>query len=204
MKKEKVAMNTVVLEETEDGDLIPVDVYHKLSSGRILFISEMIDDKLATDVVAALLLKDIEEPGEKITLFINSEGGDIRNTLMIYDMMNIIQSPVETVCIGSCIDEATIILAAGTPGCRLATKNSTISVNQLTHDWATMGDLTTAETILDQAQSDNKKMIDIIAKKTKKTVKDITKDFNRRVFFTAANALKYGIIDGIIAPHKGK
>ena len=72
MKKEKVAMNTVVLEETEDGDLIPVDVYHKLSSGRILFISEMIDDKLATDVVAALLLKDIEEPGEKITLFINS------------------------------------------------------------------------------------------------------------------------------------
>lgn len=194
-------MNTLVTEETEHGDL-PVDVYHKLADDRILFLSDIIDDKIATDIIATLLLKDAEDSESKITLFINSEGGDIRNILMIYDMMQIIQAPIETVCIGSAMDESAIILAAGTPGMRFATKNSMISINQLTHDWANFSDLTDAKIALDQGLSDNKKMMDILAKCTKKTLKEVSTDFDRRVFFTCNQAIKYGLIDKMVVPNK--
>ena len=194
-------MNTLVIESTENGDM-PVDVYQKLSNDRILFICDQITDELATDIVATLLLKDVEDPDSKITLFINSDGGDIRNALMIYDTMSIISAPIETVCIGSAMDEAALILAGGTPGLRFATKNSVIAVSHLVHDWYTNANLTDAKKILDQSMSDNKKMMEVIAKSCKKTLKQVLEDFDRRVFMTANQAAKYGIIDKVVANKK--
>lgn len=189
------------MEETEHGDM-PVDVYQKLANDRILFISNHIDDKLATDIVATLLLKDAEDCNNKITLFINSDGGDIRNALMIYDVMCMIQSPVETVCIGSAMDEAAIILTAGAKGSRLATKNSIIAVGQLSHDWAMYSDLSNAKKLLQQSSSDNKRMMDIVAKSTGKSIKTVTSDFDRRVFMSPTQAVKYGLIDKVISFNK--
>src|SRR5947208_340183 len=97
---------------------MPIDVFSKLANDRILFISDMLSDHLASDIVATLILKDSESSSEKITIFINSQGGDIRNALMICDMMRLLESPIETVCIGAASDEAAIILASGTPGMR--------------------------------------------------------------------------------------
>jgi ATP-dependent Clp protease protease subunit len=194
-------LNTLVIESTENGDM-PVDVYQKLSNDRILFICDQITDELATDIVATLLLKDVEDPDSKITLFINSDGGDIRNALMIYDTMSIISAPIETVCIGSAMDEAALILAGGTPGLRFATKNSVIAVSHLVHDWYTNANLTDAKKILDQSMSDNKKMMEVIAKSCKKTLKQVLEDFDRRVFMTANQAAKYGIIDKVVANKK--
>lgn len=194
-------MNTLVTEATEHGD-IPIDIYQKLSNDRILFVCDVIDDKLATDIVATLLLKDAEDPNTKITLFINSEGGDIRNVLMVYDMMCLVQAPIETVCIGSAMDEAALILCAGTPGMRFATKNSVIAINQLTHDWVNYSDLTDAKKVLDQFMGDNKKMMEIIAKTSGKTYKQVTEDFNRRVFMTCHQAAKYGLIDKVVSFNK--
>lgn len=190
-------MNTLVTESTEYGDM-PINIYQKLSNDRILFICNHISDKLAADIVALLLLKDTENPGEKITLFINSEGGDIRNVLMIYDVMNLIQSPIETVCIGSAMDEAAIILAAGTKGMRFATKHATIAVSQLVNNWMSFSDLTDAKKNLDQYLNDNKRMMDIFAKCTNKTNKQIMLDFERRVFMTSSQSVKYGLIDKVI------
>lgn len=200
-KERESNLNTLVLESTENGD-VPLDVYQKLANDRILFICSEISDELATDIVATLLLKDSEDPENKITLFINSDGGDIRNALMIYDVMSMIQSPIETVCIGSAMDEAAIILAGGTPGLRLATKNSVIAVSQLVHDWYTQSNLTDAKKILDQSMTDNKRMMEIIAKSCKKTVKQVSEDFDRRVFMNANQAVKYGVIDKVISPSK--
>jgi ATP-dependent Clp protease protease subunit len=181
---------------------MPVDIYQKLSNDRILFICNNIDDKLATDIVATLLLKDAEDTDKKITLFINSDGGDIRNVLMIYDMMKMIESPIETVCIGSAMDEAAIILAAGTPGMRLATKNSVIAVSQLVTNWASFSDMTDAKKALEKVTADNKKMMDIFAKSTKKTYKQVSEDFDRRVFMNASEAVKYGLIDHVVGSAK--
>lgn len=194
-------MNTIITETTEHGE-IPVDIYQKLASDRILFLCNHIDDKLATDIVATLLLKDSEDSEKKITLFINSEGGDIRNVLMIYDMMSMISSPIETVCIGAAMDEAAIILSAGTPGMRFATKNSVIAVSQLVNDWMAYADLTEAKQMLDQVVSDNKAMMNIIAKNSGKTVKQVMQDYDRRVFLTAAQAVKNGLIDKVVTFNK--
>lgn len=194
-------MNTLVLESTENGDM-PLDVYQKLANDRILFICGSISDELATDIVATLLLKDSEDSESKITLFINSDGGDIRNALMIYDTMSMIQSPIETVCIGSAMDEAAIILAGGTLGCRFATKNCVIAVSQLVHDWYTHSNLTDAKKILDQSMIDNKRMMEIIAKSCGKPIKQVSEDFERRVFMNASQAVKYGIIDKVIVTNK--
>lgn len=194
-------MNTLVLEPTENGD-IPIDVYQKLANDRILFLCNQITDSLATDIIATLFLKDGEDPEKKITLFINSDGGDIRNALMIYDVMSMIQSPIETVCIGSAMDEAAIILAGGTPGMRFATKNSVIAVSQLVHDWYSHSNLTDAKKILDQSMSDNKRMMDIFSKSCKKPLKQVMEDFERRVFMSATQAVKYGLIDRVISVSK--
>ena len=194
-------MNTLVLESTESGDF-PLDVYQKLANDRILFICSELSDEVATDIVATLLLKDSEDPDSKITLFINSEGGDIRNALMIYDVMTMITAPVETVCIGSAMDEAAIILIGGSPGYRFATKNSVIAISHLVHDWYNYSNLTDAKKILDQSMSDNKRMLDIIAKSCGKTLKQVSDDFDRRVFMNANQAVKYGLIDSVVKPNK--
>ncbi len=190
-------MNTIIAEATEQGE-VAIDIYQKLANGRILFISDFIDDKVATDITATLLLKNIEDDKHKISLIINSNGGDIRSVFMIYDMINIIAAPVETVCVGSAIGEAVILLAAGAPGMRMATKNSIIAVNQLTYDWTNYSDLADAKEVLNQSVADNKKMMEILAKRAKKSLKQVMSDFDRRVFMNANQAAQYGIIDKIV------
>lgn len=190
-------MNTLVLEQTEHGDQA-MDVYQKLAQDRILFLSEDLHDELATDMVATLLLKDSEDPDKKITLFINSHGGDIRNAFMIYDVMTMLQAPIETVCIGAAMDEALILLAGGEPGMRLATKHAILSATQLLPGLHLHTDLPGAQALLHQDKIDNDRLMDILAKTTKKTVAQVRKDFDRRVFFNAKEALKYGFIDKIV------
>jgi ATP-dependent Clp protease, protease subunit len=190
-------MNTIVTETTEQGE-IAIDIFQKLSNDRILFISGEIDDDMAADVSATLLLKDSEDSDNKITMFINSRGGDIRNALAIYDVMSMIDAPIETVCIGSAMKEAVILLAAGSPGMRFATKHSIICAGQLVNSMVQQSDLTDAQSLLTFSLSDNKKMMDIIAKKTKKRLKQVMTDFERLVFMDSKQALKYGFIDNII------
>lgn len=194
-------MNTIVTEMTEHGE-IAMDVYQKLANDRILFICNDIDDNLATDITATLLLKDSEDSEKKITLFINSQGGHIRNALMICDIMSILDAPIETVCIGAAMDEAVIILASGTPGMRFATKNSVIAPSQLIHDYVTHADLTDAKKYLDLSLGDNKKMMEILSKASSKSIRQVSDDFDRRVFMSAPQAAKYGIIDKVVSFNK--
>lgn len=194
-------MNTLVLEETENGEM-PLDVYQKLANDRILFITDYIDDRIATDLTATLLLKDHEDNEKKITLFINSPGGDIRNAFMIYDVMTLIHAPIETVCMGAAMDEAALILVGGAKGMRLATKNSIISISQLVNPWHMHTNLTDAKNLMDQFNIDNNRLVEILAKASGKTVKQIKTDFDRRSFFTAQKALKYGFVDKIISFNK--
>jgi len=194
-------LNTFVLESNEHGDY-PVDIYQKLAGDRILFISDVLNEKIATDIVATLILKDHEDPNSKISLFINSSGGDIRSAFMIYDVMQMIEAPIETVCIGSAVDESLIVMAAGTPGMRLATKNSFFSFSQLVHNSIWQANLTDAKKIVDRYSRDNRNMMEVIAKASNKNIKQVMSDFERRVFMTPQEAVKYGLIDKIIAFNK--
>jgi ATP-dependent Clp protease protease subunit len=194
-------LNTLVLEQTEHGE-IPVDVYQKLSSDRILFLTEPLSDELASDIVATLLLKDHEDSEKKITLFINCHGGDIRNAFMIYDVMTMVHAPIETVCIGTAMDEAVILLAAGTKGMRLATPHSIIAATQLVSGWHMHTDLPGAQAVFEQEKLDNQRLMEILSKTTGKSLTQVKKDFDRRVFFNARNAMKYGFVDKVVSFNK--
>lgn len=188
-------------ETTEQGE-VAIDIFQKLSNDRILFLSGEIDDDMAADVAATLLLKDGEDSEHKITMFINSRGGDIRNILAIYDMMCMIKSPIETVCIGSAMKESVILLAAGASGMRLATEHAIIAVGQLVNMMMEHSDITNAQTSLTHSLLDNKRMMEILAKRTGKNIKQVMTDFDRLVFMDSRQALKYGFIDKIIKVNK--
>lgn len=194
-------LNTIVTETTEFGEM-PIDIYQKLSNDRILFVNDDLDDKLASDLCATLLLKDSESSLEKITLFINCEHGDPRNAFMIYDVMRMIECPIETICIGSAMDECTIILAAGSPGMRFATQNSAIAVGPLVSNHLRFSDINNAKQSLDQVVRDNKRMMEAIARHSGKSYQETIKFFDKRVFLTPAAAVKRGIIDKVISSNK--
>lgn len=194
-------MNTLVLEAAEHGDA-PMDVYQKLAADRILFVCGDISDELATDIIATLLLKDSEDSEKKITLFINSHGGDIRNSLMIYDVMTMIQAPIETVCIGAAFDEAVILLSGGAVGMRFATKHAVVAPSQLLPGLNMHTDLPGATSLLKQHKIDNDRLMEILAKTSKKTISQVRKDFDRRVFFNSTQTVKYGLIDKVVDFHK--
>jgi len=194
-------LNTLVLEQTEYGE-VPIDVYQKLSSDRILFLTESLNDELASDIVATLLLKDSEDSDEKITLFINCHGGDIRNAFMIYDVMTMIKAPIETICVGTAMDEAVILLSGGTKGMRFATPHAIIAATQLVAGWHMHTDLPGAQAVFEQEKQDNQRLMEILSKTTGKSLTQVKKDFDRRVFFNAKSALKYGFIDKIVSYSK--
>lgn len=194
-------MNTLILEDSEQGELV-IDVYQRLANDRILFIHEYIDDRIASDICATLLLKNAENKEEKITLFINSENGDMRSVFMIYDMMNVIDSPIETICSGSAWNEPLLLLAAGNKGMRFATQNSVICASEIMYDKLHFSDLTDARTIKDIIKNDNRRMLEAFSSITGKPYKTVVEDFAKKNFMNPTQAKKYGLIDGIIRNKK--
>lgn len=194
-------MNIFITEETDAGE-IPIDIYSKLASDRIFFIHNFIDDKVATDIMATLMLKDSEDSEQKISLFINSEGGDLRSVFMIYDVMQIIQSPIETFCVGEAFDEAVLLLAAGTPGMRHATENSIICASQLSSERTMYSDISDARILMDRMKKNNKNFVGALSKCVNKSAKQVMADLERKKFFSAKQAQQYGLIDSIVQSSK--
>lgn len=192
-------MNSIVLETVNNEDYA-MDIYSKLESQRILFINGLIDDNIASEICASLMLKDQESKTDEVTIFLNSEGGDIRAVLMIYDFMQLIECPIKVVCSGLTEFESLILLAAADT--RLITKNSTICASQLYHEGIMYSDLSDAKSNLDQVKKDNEYLVSILAKATKKSPSQIKKDFERRRYMTPSEAKKYGFVDKIIESAK--
>jgi ATP-dependent Clp protease protease subunit len=186
-------MNIFVSEE--EGP--PIDVYTKLADDRVLFVGDLTDQE-ASDIVAALLQKSFEDPINKITLLINSTGGDVRNAFMVYDAMRMIDCPVETICLGDAWQEAVLLLAAGTKGMRFASKSASICPSQLEQHRYMHTDIAGVKDIMSRVQRDNKNFIAALAEATGKTSKAIITDWNRQKYMSAAQAKTYGLIDRVI------
>jgi ATP-dependent Clp protease protease subunit len=187
-------MNTLILEEDAEGEYA-VDLYNKLAKDRILFVSDDIDDQVATEIVASLLMKDKEDNSKKITLFINSPGGDIRSIFMIYDVMQSIESQIETICLGEALNETILLLAAGTKGMRMAVPHSIVQLTQLEFNYTDYGSMERAKIHLERTTKDNLKFIKCLAKHCNKTVARLTKDLENQQFLSSKEAQEYGIID---------
>ena len=104
--------------------------YNKLFEERIIFLGVQIDDASANDVMAQLLCLESADPDREISMYINSPGGSFTSLMAIYDTMQFIRPDIQTVCLGQAASAAAVLLAAGTPGRRLAVQNARILIHQ--------------------------------------------------------------------------
>lgn len=185
-----------VVEQTSRGER-SYDIFSRLLNDRIIMLSEEVNDTTASLVVAQLLYLESQDPDKDIAFYINSPGGSVTSGLAIYDTMQYIKCDVSTICFGMAASMGAFLLAAGTKGKRLALPNSEIMIHQ--PSGGSRGQATDIQIQAEQLLKIKARLNKILAEITGKTVKTIERDTERDYFMTAEEALKYGIVDRVIA-----
>ena len=184
----------MVIEQTPRGER-SYDIYSRLLKERIIFIGLPIDDVIASLAVAQMLFLQGEDPLEPISLYINSPGGSITAGLAIYDTMQYIKPEVHTWCIGQAASMAAVLLAAGAKGHRHALPYSRILIHQ---PWGGMQGQATDISIQAQEILRMRDWVnEILARHTGQDMAKIETDTERDYYMTAAEAVKYGIVDQV-------
>lgn len=190
-----------VIEQTSRGER-SFDIYSRLLKERIIFLGTQIDDQISNLIVAQLIFLESEDAEKDIFMYINSPGGSITAGMAIYDTMQYIKAPVNTICIGQAASMGAFLLASGAPGKRMALPNARIMIHQ------PLGGATGQATDIEiQAQEilRMKKMInDLLHIHTKQDFDKLERDTERDFFMSAAEAKDYGLIDTIIIPRIGE
>ncbi len=184
-----------VVEETNRGERA-YDIYSRLLNDRIVFLGEQVDAHTANLVVAQLLYLASEDPKRDIKLYINSPGGSVYDGLAIIDTMNYIASDVQTIGIGLQASMGAMLLACGAKGKRFVLPNARIMIHQPSS--GTEGKITDQEIALKEGIYLKKRLVEIFAERTGKTVEQVEKDMDRDNWMSADEALEYGIIDEVI------
>ena len=184
-----------VIEKSQMGERA-YDIYSRLLKDRIIFLGDTISDPLANTVIAQFLLLDSQGKDKDIKLYINSPGGSVTAGLAIYDTMQYIKSPVQTICIGMAASMAAVLLAAGSKGKRFALPNSEIMLHQVMG--GAEGQASDVKIRAEHILKIKDKLNKIIAKHTGQEMGKIEADTDRDYFMSAPEAKKYGIIDKII------
>ncbi len=175
--------------------------YNKLFEERIIFLGVQIDDASANDVIAQLIALESIDPDRDITMYINSPGGSVTSMMAIYDTMQFVQPEIQTVCVGQAASGAAVLLAAGTHGKRLALPNARI----LLHQPATEGGYGQSSDLEIQAREILRMraaMELIIATHSGNDQEQVRRDVERDKFFTAQEAMDYGLIDEVLSSLK--
>ena len=185
----------MVVEKSPQGERA-YDIYSRLLKDRIIFIGTPINDDVANAVIAQLLFLESESSKEDIKMYINSPGGQVTSALAIYDTMQYVKAPVETICMGMAASAASLLLAAGAKGKRMILPNAEVMIHQVlggAQGQATEIDIQ-ARHILKTRDRLNK----ILAKHTGQKITKIEQDTERDYYMSAEEALKYGIVDKIV------
>lgn len=184
-----------VIEKERDGERA-YDIYSRLLKDRIIFVTGTIEDSMANTIVAQLLFLEKENPKADIQMFINSQGGVITAGMAIYDTMKYIKCDVSTISVGLSASMGSFLLAGGTKGKRYALPNSKIHIHQPLG--GAEGQASDIAIAAEEIIKTKKRMFEMLADFTGKTVKQIEKDADRDKYFTADEAVKYGLIDKVI------
>lgn len=175
------------------------DLYSLLFKERIVFLGSGIDEQVANLTVAQLLYLDREDPDTEIQMFIHSPGGQAYAGMAIYDTMQQLSAPVRTVAVGLTASFGTILLAAGTPGHRYALANATIHMHQPLG--GAQGQATDIQIQAEEVLRLRERVEEILAQHTGRPQERIRKDIERDVYMDPAQALAYGLVDGILHNH---
>ena len=187
-----------VIEQTSKGER-SYDIFSRLLKDRIIFLSEDVNHASASLVVAQLLFLESEDPDREIYLYINSPGGSITDGMAIVDTINYIKCPVSTICVGLAASMGAVLLASGTKGKRYATPNAEILIHQpLIAGGGLSGQTTEIKIHADHMVKTREKLNKLLSDRTGQDLATIERDTERDTYMTAEEALKYGLIDGIM------
>ncbi|CAM4034849.1 ATP-dependent Clp protease proteolytic subunit [Kibdelosporangium persicum] len=175
--------------------------YNKLFEERIIFLGVQIDDASANDVMAQLLYLESVDPDRDIEMYINSPGGSFTSLMAIYDTMQYVRPDVRTTCLGQAASAAAVLLAAGTPGKRMALPNARILIHQPSLE-GVYGQVSDLEIQANEIQRLRRQMEITLAHHTRKSADDIRADIERDKILTAEDAKNYGIIDEVLPYRK--
>lgn len=178
------------------------DVFDRLLKERIVFLNGSVDDNSAIQVTAKLLLLDAEDPDGDIYLYINSPGGSVYAGMAIYDTMQFVRPDVSTICMGMAASMGQFLLCAGAKGKRYSLPHGRILMHQPLGQM--QGQATDIAIHAENMMRTKKEMAELIAFHTGQTVETIGADSDRDRWFTAQQALDYGMIDAIVEHNPGQ
>jgi ATP-dependent Clp protease, protease subunit len=184
-----------------------VDIYTRMAFERIVFLDGEIDDNTANATVALLLYLDSEDATKPIYLYINSPGermgGDVSSlaaSMAIYDTMQHIKAPVHTICMGSAASSAVLLLSSGTKGSRLSLPNAEIVLSP--QYGRSQGQATDIQVDAVKVLADRATFLKIFSENTGRSVEQLSKDMDRRLYLQPHEAQSYGLIDRVLTSDK--
>jgi len=172
------------------------DIYSRLLKDRIIFLGEAIDDHVANIIIAQLLFLDAEDKTKDIKFYINSPGGSVAAGLAIYDTMQYIKADVATICLGTAASMASLLLAAGAKGKRMALPNSEVMIHQVMG--GAEGQASDIKIQAEHILKTKEKLNKILALHTGQKAEKVEKDSDRDNWMIAEEAKKYGLIDTVL------
>ena len=190
----------MVVEQDSRGER-SFDIYSRLLRERVIFLGEPIDDQVANLVVAQLLHLESDDPDKDVNLYINSPGGSIYAGLAIYDTMHFIKPDVQTTCVGVAMSMGSLLLTGGEKGKRSVLPNSRLLIHQPSAGFegaAADIEIHAREIIDMRARVD-----EIYAEHTGQSIEQVHDDMERDRFFTAEEAVEYGLVDRVLESRPG-
>ena len=189
----------MVVEQTSKGERA-YDIYSRLLKERIIFLTGPIDDNIASLICAQILFLESENPKKEISFYINSPGGIVWSGLAIYDTMQYVSSKIMTICIGQAASAGSLLLTAGEKDMRFSLPNSRIMVHQPSGGY--QGQVTDIEIQTAEIKKTKQRLNEIYSKHTGKKITEISSIMERDKYFSADEAIKFGLIDKIIENRK--
>ncbi|RKX61762.1 MAG: ATP-dependent Clp endopeptidase proteolytic subunit ClpP [Thermodesulfobacteriota bacterium] len=186
----------IVIEQSPRGERA-YDIYSRLLKERIIFLGGVVDDEIASLIIAQLLFLEAEDPKRDVTLYINSPGGMVTAGLAIYDTMQYIRPDVSTLCLGQAASMGAMLLAAGAKGKRYTLPNARILIHQPMGGF--QGQATDIDIHAREILRLRQKLDEILAAHTGQPLEKIQEDTERDFFMSGEEAGEYGLIDEVIA-----
>ncbi|MES2092278.1 MAG: ATP-dependent Clp protease proteolytic subunit [Actinomycetota bacterium] len=178
------------------------DPYAKLFEDRIIFLGVQIDDASADDVMAQLLVLESQDPDRDIVMYINSPGGSFTAMTAIYDTMQYVRPQIQTVVLGQAASAAAVILAAGTPGKRLALPNARILIHQPSTGDSGRGQASDIEIQAREILRMRSWLEETLSRHSNRTMEQVNKDIDRDNILSGEEALAYGLVDQVLVSRK--
>jgi len=176
------------------------DIFSRLLGERIVFLGTAVDDQVANLVVAQMLHLESADPDKDISLYVNSPGGSVYAGLAIYDTMRFIKPDVQTICFGVAMSMGSLLLTGGAAGKRMALPNSRILIHQPSGGF--QGQSTDVEIHARETLELREHLDRIYARHTGQSEERVHDDMERDRYFTADQALEYGLVDRVITSHE--